>query len=262
LLVKKKRQACVPMSRRKAGRVVGSSTEMPRDFMIIAAVCTGLHGCSGKSTERPPGEPHHGGDHGHHGHHHRFDDAASWSKVFDDPARDEWQKPAAVIASMRLAPDMRVADVGAGTGYFEPHLSKAVGPNGKVLAIDIEADMVRWTNERAKREGLANVEARLGAADDPKLEPASLDRVLVVDTWHHVEDRAAYAKKLAAALRPGGIVFIVDFTKESPHGPPPHARLTPDEVSADLRGAGLEPKQVEAGLPHQWMIGASRPSTL
>lgn len=209
--------------------------------------------------EKPPEHA----DHGHHGHHrHRFDDAASWSKVFDDPARDAWQKPAAVVAAMAIAPGMTVADVGAGTGYFEPHLSSAVGDGGKVLAIDIEPDMVRFTNERAKREGLANVEARLGAPADPKLEAASVDRVLVVDTWHHVEDRAAYAKKLAAALRPGGVVFIVDFTKESPHGPPANARLTPEEVSADLRGAGLEAKKIEVALPHQYMIGASRPSTL
>jgi ubiquinone/menaquinone biosynthesis C-methylase UbiE len=229
---------------------------MPRNFMHIALLAGALYGCSGKSTERPSDHP----PHGHH--HHRFDDAASWSKVFDDPARDEWQKPAAVVSAMAIAPGMTIADVGAGTGYFEPHLSKAAGPGGKVLAIDIEADMVRWTNERAKREGLANVEAQLGAPNDPKLAPASVDRVLVVDTWHHVEDRAAYARKLAAALRPGGIVFIVDFTKESPHGPPVQARLTPEEISADLKGAGLEPKKVEVALPHQYMIGASRPSTL
>jgi ubiquinone/menaquinone biosynthesis C-methylase UbiE len=239
--------------------MVASDAKMPRDFMIFALVGMGLYGCSGKSTEPPPAQP----PSGHHRHHHhRFDDAASWSKVFDDPARDAWQKPVAVVSAMAIAPGMIVADVGAGTGYFEPHLSKAVGPSGKVVAIDVEADMVRWTNERAKREGLANVEAKLGAPADPELEPGSIDRVLVVDTWHHVEDRAGYAKKLAAALRPGGTVFIVDFTKESPHGPPAHARLTPEEVSADLRAAGLDPKKVEAGLPHQYMIGASRPSTL
>ena len=232
---------------------------MLRNFMIFACFCSALYGCSGKSTDKPAESA----DHGHRAHHHhRFDDAASWSKVFDDPARDEWQKPTSVVSAMAIAPGMTIADVGAGTGYFEPHLSKATGATGKVLAIDLEADMVRWTNERAKREGLANVEAMLGAPADPKLAPSSVDRVLVVDTWHHIEDRAGYAKKLATALRPGGIVFIVDFTKESPHGPPAHARLTPDEISADLRGAGLEAKKIEVNLPYQYMIGASRPSTL
>lgn len=232
---------------------------MLRDFMVFASLWGALYGCSGKSTAKPAESPDH--DHRAH-HHHRFDDAASWSKVFDDPARDEWQRPAAVITAMAIAPGMTIADVGAGTGYFEPHLSKATGPSGKVFAVDVEADMVRWTGERAKREGLANVEAILGAPGDPKLAPSSIDRVLVVDTWHHIEDRAAYAKKLAAALRPGGIVFVVDFTKESPHGPPAQARLTPEQISADLRGAGLDAKKIEVSLPYQYMIGASRPSTL
>jgi len=247
--------------------MLGSTVQMPHDFMHIALLAVALYGCSGKSTDGPPQNASKHGDHENHahhghGHHHRFDDAASWSKVFDDPARDEWQKPAAVVAAMNVSASMTVADVGAGTGYFEPHLSKAAGASGKVIAIDIEADMVRWTNERAKREGLANVEARLGAPDDPKLGAQSVDRVLVVDTWHHIDDRAGYAKKLAAALRPNGMIFIVDFTKDSPHGPPKEARLTPEEVSADLRGAGLEAKKIDAGLPYQYMIAASRPSTL
>lgn len=245
-----------------AAVVVRWGAKMSRNFMVIPLFIGALYGCSGKSTARPAETPPAHAKHGQAHHHHRFDDAASWSKVFDDPARDEWQKPASVVAAMSIGPGMTVADIGAGTGYFEPHLSKAVGTTGKVVAVDVEADMVRWTSERARREGLANVEARQGAPDDPKLGPASVDRVLVVDTWHHVEDRATYAKKIAAALRPGGVVFIVDFTKESPHGPPAHARLVPEDVSADLRAAGLEPRKVEANLPHQWMIGASRPSTL
>lgn len=198
----------------------------------------------------------------HHGHHHRFDDAAKWAKVFDDPARDAWQRPGAVVGAMAIAPGMRVADIGAGTGYFEPHLARAVGPTGRVIAADVEPDMVRWIGDRAAREALGNVEARLGAPDDPKLAPSSVDRVLVVDTWHHVDDRAAYAKKLAAALAPGGAVYIVDFTKEAPHGPPAAARLSPEQVAADLAGAGLTVRRIDAGLPYQYVIAGDRPSTL
>ena len=79
---------------------------------------------------------------------HRFTDPARWTKEFDDPARDAWQKPADVVASMHIAPGMTVADVGAGTGYFEPYLSRAVGPGGVVLAVDIEPEMVRWLGDR------------------------------------------------------------------------------------------------------------------
>lgn len=222
-----------------------------RHYAHVTAFAAAVGACA-HSFAPPPAK---------HGHHHRFDDAASWSKVFDDPARDAWQKPADVVAAMAIAPGMAVADVGAGTGYFEPYLSRAVGPDGRVYAVDIEPDMVRWIGDRAAREGLANVTAAQAAPDDPKLAPASVDRVLVVDVWHHLDDRPAYAAKLAAALRPGGAVYVVDFTKDSPHGPPKHARLSPEEVSAELGQAGLTTAKIDAGLPYQYVIRAERPST-
>ncbi len=179
--------------------------------------------------------------------------------MFDDPARDEWQKPARVVELMAITPGMTVADVGAGTGYFAPHLSRAVGPSGKVIAEDIEPKMVEWLEARAKRERLDNVRPLLGTADDPKLPAGEVDRILVVDTWHHIDDRAAFSKKLAAALKPGGAVFVVDFTLDSPHGPPREARLSPDTVAADLRAAGLTAEVLaDAGLPHQYVVRGRR----
>lgn len=204
------------------------------------------------------GPTHDHGAHGHSGFHRRFDDAATWSKVFDDPARDGWQQPARVVAAMELTPGMVVADVGAGTGYFLPYLARAVGSSGKVLGQDVEPSMVKWIDERATREGLANVQGLLGAPDNPKLPAAALDRVLVVDVWHHIDDRPAFAKKLAAALKPGGAVFIVDFTRESPQGPPPLARLAPDDIRADLSAAGLTTSLVDAHLPYQYVVRGQR----
>lgn len=224
------------------------------------------------SAEAPPHHGAHGGhgeEHGGHAHngehaagkgfHHRFEDAAGWSKVFDDPARDEWQRPARVVEVMAIAPGMAVADVGAGTGYFAPHLSRAVGPSGKVIAEDVEPDMVDWLRERAKRDGLANVEALLGASDDPRLAEGSVDRVLIVNTWHHIDDRPAFAKKLRTALKPGGAVFVVDYTKDSPQGPPKRARLEPEAVAAELSAGGLEATVVtDAGLPYQYVVRGAR----
>ncbi|WP_438042447.1 methyltransferase domain-containing protein [Sorangium sp. So ce128] len=179
----------------------------------------------------------HGGNAGHHGGHgghahgggplvHRFERADDWVPAFEGPERDAWQKPAEVIAAMRLAPGMRVADLGAGTGYFLPHLSRAVGPTGAVIGLDIERDMGRYMTERAARERLANVTARTVSPDDPGLDPGSVDRILVVNTWHHIPDRPAYAAKLKAALRPDGAVVVVDFTDAARHGPEgaPHRR--------------------------------------
>jgi ubiquinone/menaquinone biosynthesis C-methylase UbiE len=189
--------------------------------------------------------------------HHRFDNAEAWAKVFDDPARDVWQQPDRVIAALQLAPDMVVADIGAGTGYFAVRLARAV-PSGQVIATDIEPDMVRYVTDRAKHENLANLRAQTTPANDPQLPAASVDRILVVDVWHHLDDRAAYAKKLAAALRPGGRIAVVDFKLDSKLGPPKQHRLTPEAIIADLQAAGLTAELAAVELPEQYIVFASR----
>jgi len=76
--------------------------------------------------------------------HHGFKDVARWIKVFDHPERDQWQKPQAVVSALQLEPGMSVVDIGAGTGYFLPHLRAAVGDAGRVLALDVEPNMVAY----------------------------------------------------------------------------------------------------------------------
>jgi cyclopropane fatty-acyl-phospholipid synthase-like methyltransferase len=119
--------------------------------------------------------------------------------------------------------------------------------------------MIRYVKERAQKEGLANVEAKVVATDDPGLAEGSVDRVLVVDTWHHIAGRKEYAAKIARALRPGGALFVVDFTKEAKHGPPEHHRLAPEGVIAELAAAGLSAERVPAELPDQWIVAGRRP---
>lgn len=218
--------------------------------MILASLLAALLA----STNQAPEHRHQGPAH------HRFEDAERWARVFDDPARDAWQRPSEVVALLGLRPGMTVVDLGAGTGYFLPHLSRAVGGEGRVLGVDIEPDMVRYMRERAERQRLTNVEARLARPDDPGLGAASVDRVLVVDTWHHVESRPAYTRRLARALRPGGQVMVVDFTLESRHGPPRAARLPAAAVAEELRAGGLEAEVVEEGLPEQYVVIARRPA--
>jgi predicted methyltransferase len=222
----------------------------------LAAACSSAPPRPGPPT--PTEHRDHGGHHGHGGGMpHRFDKADDWAKVFDDPARDAWQRPDDVIAALALSPEMTVADVGAGTGYFTVRLSRAV-PAGKVIATDIEPDMVRYISERASREHLANISAALAHAADPGLAAASVDRVLVVDVWHHISDRVAYARAIAASLRPGGLVAIVDFTMEANHGPPAKHRLLPDAIIADLKAAGLSAELSPTTLPDQYIIVATK----
>ncbi|MBI4612655.1 MAG: class I SAM-dependent methyltransferase [Planctomycetes bacterium] len=207
---------------------------------LVAAGCGSSHG--------------HGGPLGH-----RFEDAEEWAPRWNDPARDEWQKPEHLVELLEIRPGMTVADLGTGTGYFLPHLSRAVGETGTVLALDIEADMIRYVKELAAKGGLANVQARVVPFDDPEIPEGEVDRVLVVNTWHHIPDREAYSKKLARSLAPGGSVAVVDFTLESEHGPPKSERIDPERVAGELRAAGLAVRVVQESLPDQYVVVASRP---
>jgi ubiquinone/menaquinone biosynthesis C-methylase UbiE len=191
--------------------------------------------------------------------HHRFDDADKWAQMFDAPDRDAWQRPDEVVTVMEPMPGQTIADVGAGTGYFLSRLSRAVGPEGRVLGIDIEPSMVDHMRSRADREGLKNVEALVAKADDPGLAPASADRILIVNTWHHIASRGAYAAKLRAALAPGGAVFIVDFTEEAERGPPREHRLSAEAVIAELIEGGLAAEVVAEGLPDQYIVRGRLP---
>jgi cyclopropane fatty-acyl-phospholipid synthase-like methyltransferase len=187
-----------------------------------------------------------------HTHRHDFSGAEHWSKVFDDPARDAWQKPHEVITALKLAPDAIVADIGAGTGYFAVRLAHMT-PKGRVFAVDIEPDMVRHLKERAQKSGLANLEPVQGAPDDPRL-PEKVDRVLMVDTYHHIESRVDYFRRLRASLRPGGEVAIVDFTLESPVGPPKRARIPPQQVEDEMKRAGYAQVAQHGFLPNQYFL--------
>lgn len=218
-----------------------------RRFLLPLSLCSILAACASTPPSEPPAYQHH------------FEHAEQWAEEFDDPSRDSWQKPEVVVAAMQIAPGMTVADIGAGTGYFEPHLSRAVGPNGKVLALDIEPDMVRYLRDRATRERLANVDARQVAPDDPGLPAASVDRVLIVDTWHHIANRTAYASRLVAALKPGGEVIVVDFRRDAHRGPPPEHRIAPEEVARELSAGGLAARVSDAALPEQYVVVATRP---
>jgi SAM-dependent methyltransferase len=203
-----------------------------------------------------PAEP--AADHRSHGHqpHHRFDNAERWATQFDDPRRDGWQKPDAVIAALALAPDMAVADLGAGTGYFAVRLARAV-PGGTVYAEDVEPDMVRYLGERARREALGNLVAVHGEPGDPRL-PVAVDAAIMVDAYHHLADPTGFFTRLRERMRPGATLAIVDFKKEAPAdapGPPAAMRVDDAEVVAALSRLGFAHVRTDRELlPFQYVI--------
>ena len=191
-----------------------------------------------------------------HTHRHSFGDAEKWAHVFDDPERDAWQKPHQVIEALGLRPDAVIADIGAGTGYFAVRFANMV-PAGKVYAVDVEPDMVRYLAERAKKEKRANLVAVKGAAGDPRL-PEKADLVVLVDVYHHIEQRERYFRALAASLKPGGRVAVIDFRMDSPSGPPKSARVAPERVKAELAAAGYALSEEHGFLPRQYFLVFTR----
>jgi SAM-dependent methyltransferase len=187
-----------------------------------------------------------------HTHQHSFGDAEKWAHVFDDPKRDEWQKPHQVIEALALRPDAVVADIGAGTGYFAARLSKML-PKGRVYAVDVEPDMVKYLGERAKREGLKNLVAVVASPEDARL-PEKVDVISLVDVYHHIEDREPYFRRLGASLKPGGRLVVIDFRLDSPEGPPRNARIAPEHVKTELAKAGYVLKDEHGFLPRQYFM--------
>ena len=187
-----------------------------------------------------------------HTHEHSFSGAENWAQVFDNPERDRWQKPHEVIMALKLAPDARVADIGAGTGYFAARLAHMT-PGGRVYAVDLEPDMVKHLAERAKREGLTNL-VPVQAQPDSAALPEKVDRVLLVDTYHHIANRSTYFKRLRGSLKPNGELAIIDFTADSPIGPPKGDRISARKVAEEMTLAGYTQVARHGFLPYQYFL--------
>ena len=137
---------------------------------------------------------------------------SSWKRfAYEGFDRDSWQQPELVIASLELEKGDRVADVGAGGGYFTFRLADAVGPEGRVYAIDVDPDMTTYLTERAAEEGYENVEVILAETDDPGLPDGEIDVLFTSNTYHHLEDREAYFAARLRDLKLGGHVAILEM---------------------------------------------------
>ncbi len=178
---------------------------------------------------------------------------------FDDPARLAWQQPKQVIRSFGPLKGKTVMDIGAGTGYFSFPL---VRMGARVISADVDDRFLKLLEERKKQQLLTDdkLVTRKLPFDSPSLAPEEVDMVLLVDVYHHLEDRPAYFRKVKAGLKPGGRVVIIDFKKKDlPVGPPASMKLAPTEIQAELKAAGFERQTVDdAMLPYQYIITAYR----
>ncbi len=188
-----------------------------------------------------------------------FEDVEKYIAFLDREDRDAWQKPDEVIAALGLTGSETVVDLGAGSGYFAFRFAKAL-PRGKVIAADIEPEMIRHIHHKAMSDGVGNVEARLISASDPSV-PDGVDVVFVCDVLHHVSDRPAWLKAIAEAMPTGARLVLIEF-KEGPlpEGPPEGTKIPRRKLVELVTDAGLRLATEHAELlPYQTFLVFEKP---
>ncbi len=169
--------------------------------------------------------------------------------------REQEEAPSKAIDALELKPGMVVADIGAGSGYYTSRMSGRVGPAGRVYATDIQPGMIELLNRRVAREGLGNVTTVLGAMDDPKLPPASVDLAIMVDVYHELQQPQLFLQRLKAAFKPGGRLVLLEFRKEDPSVPILEVhKMSVAQVKAELEAEGFVLDRLIDVLPWQHII--------
>jgi tRNA A58 N-methylase Trm61 len=158
--------------------------------------------------------------------------------------REQWQKVPEIFASMGVRPGSRVADVGAGSGFFTVRLARAVGPTGRVYAVDVNPESVRDLKERVRREQLTNVEVIVGDHGNPRL-PSSLDAVLIVNAYHEMHEHQPMLDNIRQALKLDGRLVIVEPIAQGRRGTTRAIQQSNHEIDVefvveDLRQSGFE----------------------
>ena len=174
--------------------------------------------------------------------------------VLDDPARDEHQKPTEVLAALQIGSGEVIADVGAGLGYFSFRLAGLVGRQGHIYAIDTNTQMIRHLAEQISEHRLANVTPILALPNDPLLIE-SVDRFLIANTWHEIDNHAAYLARIREHLGRNGQVIMIDyFKRELPVGPPPENKIAKMDLIYQMQEAGFELSMEYTFLPYQYFL--------
>ena len=169
-------------------------------------------------------------------------DFGRWQDIFERDGREVWDRREDIIRHLRLRPGQRIADVGAGTGFFAMLMAGAVGPEGRVYAVDITPSFVTETERRAKDLGLNNV---IGVINDPhgtRLSPNSVDLVFISDTYHHFEYPQSTLRSIYEALTPNGELVVIDFKRVRGFSSPwvlDHVRAGEPEVIAEIEASGF-----------------------
>lgn len=176
-------------------------------------------------------------------------------KNFESPERDAYQQPGKVLDYLGDITDKRIMDIGAGSGYFSVKLANK---GAKVIAADVNDEFQAALKKRIETNNLENIELRKIPYDSPGLSEKEVDMVLIVNTYHHIEDRLIYFSKVKTGIKNNGELVVIDFFKKDlPVGPNPDHKIAMDVVIDELKQAGYTVVDVNVDLlPYQYIIRA------
>lgn len=173
--------------------------------------------------------------------------------------REREERTDLLIEALPLSADSVVADIGAGTGYFSFPIAQRV-PNGRVLAVDIQPQMLEIVTKRSENDGVGNVETVLGSEIDPRLPDAAVDVILLVDAYHEFSYPAEMGQAMADALKPGGVLVLIEYRGEDPSVPiKPLHKMTQSQARLEMAAIGLEWQRTEDFLPQQHFMVFVKP---
>jgi ubiquinone/menaquinone biosynthesis C-methylase UbiE len=186
--------------------------------------------------------------------------APEWIARLERPERVAGLKIDYIISKLELKPGQVVADIGAGPGVISLPMAKAVAPNGKVYAIDIDQAFIDHIAMRAREQNVNNVRPVLGKVTDPGLPAQDVDVALFHDVLHHIKDRVTYLKNTAKYVKPGGRIAIVELDpKTGSHRNEPELQISKEQAQAWLAADGFKPVQEFDGLTeNKWFVVYAR----
>lgn len=173
--------------------------------------------------------------------------------------REKEEAPSKAIALLELAPDAVLADIGAGSGYYSFRIAPKI-PRGRVVAVDIQPEMLDFLKKESARLGIPNVQPHLGAIDDVKLPPASLDAALMVDAYHEFDHPVEMLASLRSSLKPKGRIYLLEYREEDPKVPiKPHHKLSEAQARKEFEAAGFRFVMNKPDLPWQHLLIFEKP---